>query len=215
MSAKTSHLRYQDRVGIYSSILVHAFMALTIRRLSPLLTAVALFMAPGTATAQFLSQKMSDPPTHGGWVGVASGPSLDVVEYPMQVRLSLEGGYHFSGRGSGPAGAIRFHLGLGNDTTTILVLPTFQWDIPVWRALLISPYIGAGYGNSSFSKCNRVACVSTSIDHVAVGFGAGLRLSMFDRFVALCRPLSVTLLGTSAGMSVTWDFLLGGGITWL
>ncbi len=134
--------------------------------------------------------------------------------------------YHFRGNGEGPAlgGVLDPSFSIG--TLTLAVGPAFRWDFrPIADVgFYMGPQVAAGYAYHTFSYDiyydpydpydPELPDLGRSSYHGGFVQGAAnARLALDDRWFVYARPVQLTLLLTGAGAWLSYDAVIGGGVT--
>ncbi|PIE19428.1 MAG: hypothetical protein CSA65_02555 [Proteobacteria bacterium] len=140
------------------------------------------------------------------------GPAIRLDELPNQFKIEQVIGYHFFGKGEGPAlgGAITqafgdgwFNIGLGL---------RFWWDIQPVRGLglYLAPFMHVGWSLFSYNECPRNVDCTRNLFDWQIGFEP--RLVLGDRGMIFWRLVAINpLFGQTVG--ARYDMLFGGGVT--
>ncbi len=175
------------------------------------LVAAALTFLP-SATAE--AQDVVRPSTRPWWFAGGLGPSIFVTTDRgsrggfTQFMLTQEIGGHFSGDGEGPALGAHLSESFGSGFFRFTVGPRFWYDIQVASNLGVYVTPDAQLGYTFFS--GRVF----SSHAVNLQAGCAARVVLGDRGMVFMRPVSFDFNFNDNGMVLTYNLIMGGGVTW-
>jgi hypothetical protein len=144
--------------------------------------------------------------------------------YNQRFKVALDFGYHFSGKGDGPAIGASLEQTFGNRFGYMLN-PAFKfwWDIEIAdMAIYIAPFAKAGYAMMTRPNiCSRrfLGVRRCPMGHFAnIGIGVEGRVVLNDRGMLFLRPVQIdTYLGPDDFYGevfiIGYSLLLGGGVT--
>jgi hypothetical protein len=147
------------------------------------------------------------PSTRPFFVTLGLGAAVGVAGTPHRLKIQQDFGWHFLDRSTGPAVGISFQESFGTGYL-LKVGPKFWWDFAIAKdlGLYIGPTaeIGAFFGSADGQR----------LKGMALHLGAEARLTLGDRFVITCRPVSFDFGFGSGGFSLRVDvFVVGGGVS--
>jgi hypothetical protein len=140
------------------------------------------------------------------------GPAIKIDDLPNQFKLEQVIGYHFMGRGDGPALGGAVFQAFGDEWFNVGLGLRFWWDIqPVsGLGLYLAPYMHIGWSLFSYGDCPRNADCTQNYFDWQIGFEP--RLVLGDRGMIFWRFVVINpLFGQHIG--ARYDMMFGGGVT--
>ncbi|MBK8480055.1 MAG: hypothetical protein IPL40_02600 [Proteobacteria bacterium] len=179
------------------------------RGLAALALAFGLIFAAPPATAAVPPELR--PATRAFFANFAIGAAIRVDDFPTQLKLLEEVGFHLRGGMEGPAIGLSLSQSFGDSAFGLQVGPKFWWDVqPIeGLGLYIAPMAQVGYALLSFGDRRHVRDETASYFDLQLGFE--VRLAINDRAIVTYRPFTIDILA-GEHVGVRYDMLIGGGV---